>query len=311
MKKIFLFVTLIIFFTQCRLDRQVVPVDVDPDEVYKPLSPNDDNTPGGSTFGSDSIPGFTLDVDFTTSNPDVYVYFSNLTLLDVNPAITQNIFEFIQQQLAEFGFINQSFSLPHNKFESLVSEGLSYEDAAGTILDMQENAFETQIATYENLSHFNISFIIYPVFIDTKFITYREYAYCYTGGAHGMTVSTMHTYELSTGKLLTIKDIIKPKGLDKVREEVAAQMAYSYPIYENITSVEQYIDSLNVWLDHFDPMGVTGNITMQNFPLPDPALTSKGLVFIYPMYELTPGADGCPLIMLPYKDIDGCLAIEA
>ena len=309
-QKILLFLFLSLLVIGCHQNRQVVPYEVDADEIYKSLTPNEDNLPENITFGPDSIPGFTYDVDFTTNDSDVYVFFNKFTLLDVNPEITQNIFEFIQQQLTEFGFVNQSFSINPNEMEKLLADGVSFQEAAGKILDMQETAFDSQIATFENINHFNITFLIYPVYLDKKFVTYRETAYSYTGGAHGMTVSYLRTYDLSSGKLMGLNDIVKPDGLEKVREEVTAQMAYSYPIYENIKTVDQYLDSLNVWLDHFDPLGVAGDITVKNFPLTDPAITAEGLVFIYQMYELTPGADGCPLIVVPFKDIEGCLLIE-
>lgn len=309
-QKIFLSAFLILLISSCHHNRPVVPYEVYADEVYKALTPNDENLPTGATFGPDSIAGFTYDVEFTTNDSDVYVFFNSFTLLDVNPNITQNIFEFIQKELADYGFVNQSFSLNSDEMGKLMAEGLSYQEAAGKILDTIENAFEDQMATYENIDHFNMTFMIYPVYLSKNYVTYRETAYSYTGGAHGMTNSYLRTYDLSSGKLMTLNDIVKAEGLEKVREEVASQMAYSYPIYENITTVEQYLDSLNVWLDHFDPLGITGDITMKNFPITDPAITSEGLAFVYQMYELTPGADGCPLIVVPYKDIEGCLLIE-
>ena len=92
-----------------------------------------------------------------------------------------------------------------------------------------------------------------------------------------------------------------------VREEVAARMAYAYPIYENITTVEQYIDSLNVWLDNFNDSDSSQKITAKDFPIEDVALIKQGLVSVYQMYELTPGSDGCPVVVVPYEDIKGCL----
>lgn len=308
--QIFLLAFMAFFISSCHHDRSVTPFDVDADEVYKALSPNNENLPNDYTYGPDSIPGFNYDLEFNTKDSDVYVVFNKLTLLDIKPAITQNIFEFIRKQMADFGFIDQSFTLEPDEFGNLISQGLSYQEAAGKILDKLETAFERQIADYENIDHYNITFLIYPVFLDKYYITYRESVYAYTGGAHGMTISYLRTYDLLSGKLMLTKDIIKPEGLDKVREETASRMAYSYPIYENISTVEQYLDSLNVWLDNFDPMGITGDITLKNFPLPDPAITAEGLVFIYQMYELTPGSDGCPIILIPYKDLEGCLFIK-
>ena len=305
----FCFLISFIFFS-CQQNRQVIPYDENADEIYKPLAPNDSPDSMGLTFGKENIPGFIFDYEMSTDNQEIFVFFQNLTVLDINPAVTQDIFEFIQKQLCEYGFINDSVSLQPDEFKNLVSSGMTYAEASAKILDIQKQEFEAQfsiLATYN--SPFNIYFNIYPVYIDNNFVTYWESAYSYTGGAHGVTNSYMKTYDLLSGKFLNIEDIVKPERLSEVREEVVAHMAYSYPIYENISTVEQYIDSLNVWLEHFSPEDAKDEITIKNFPLADPAITKDGLVFMYQMYELTPGSDGCPLVFIPYKDIKGCLKV--
>lgn len=295
-------------YVSCRHERQIVPYDVDSDEIFKPLQPNEEDLPEDNTFGQDSIPGFTLDYEISSDYNDVYIYFSNLTLLEVNPSITQSLFNFAQQQLIEYGFTNDSVSFKPNEFDDLLAQGLSYRESTDKVLENISSVFKDKLSDYTYLGPFNISFMIYPVYLDKNYITYRESCYCYTGGAHGMTISYLHTYSLESGKLLTLNEIVKPSETEKVREEVAAQMAYSYPIYENIHTVQQYIDSLNVWLDNFaTDVNPEDEITLKNFPLPDPAITNEGLVFIYQMYELTPGSDGCPIVVVPYKDIKGCL----
>lgn len=295
----------------CNHTRQVVPYEQDTDEIFAPLQPNEEEMPEFQTFGKDSIPGFIFDFEMTTSNHDVFVYYQNLTVLDINPRITYDVLDFSLQQLCEYGFINDSINFTETEYQSLLKEGLNYKEASARTLDKFKEAFDSTVETYDSIvSPFNIYFQIYPVFLNKEIVTYRESAYCYTGGAHGMSISYLRTYDLSTGSLLTLADIVKPERLEEVREEVAAHMAYSYPIYENITSVDQYIDSLNSWLDNFETENEKKEITLQNYPLPDPALTEEGLVFIYQMYELTPGSDGCPVVLIPYKDIRGCLKIN-
>lgn len=294
--------------TSCSKERQVVPYDFDTAEILKPLEPNDDSSPENLTFGSENIHGTVLDQEFTTDLNEVYVYFQNLTILDINPGVTQSLFDFCFKQLAEYGFINDSISFPSNEFKTLMSQGNSYTEASEKILESLKSAFEAQkdtIASFQ--TPFNIYFQIYPIYLDQKLVTYRQTAYAYTGGAHGITISYLMTYSLETGKALTFEDIVKPTDYEAVKEEVAAHMAYSYPIYENITTVPQYIDSLNVWLDNYNAEDTSGQITIENFPVEDVAIVEQGLVFVYQMYELTPGSDGCPMVLIPYKDIRGCL----
>ena len=304
-----LFVAILLNVTGCRNERQVVPYEVDPDIIFKALQPNDENMPEGAAYGPENTPGFTFDNDFVTDNNDVYIYFVDFTVLDINPAITENLFDFILQELDEFGFIKESDSLNPARFNELIASGISYKDASANLLDDIKADFERKIAADPPYGAFNINFLIYPVYLDRNYVTYRESLYCYTGGAHGISVSYLYTYDIHTGRRLTVNDMVKKENLGEVREEVAAQMAYSYPIYENITTVNQYLDSLNLWLEHFAPDG-SDRITLQNFPLKDAAVTSEGLAFMYQMYELTPGADGCPLVVIPYEDIKGCLKIN-
>lgn len=311
-RRFFLFLPILLVIISCgRQTRQVVPYEVDPEEVFRPLEAQDEDSPIGPVFGENSIPGFIFDTDFTTENPDIFVFFQNFTVLDINPAITQTLFEFINNQLTESGFIEPSESFSENEFLNLIESGTPFAQSSAKVLDSLKSEFEARYDTLASYgSPFNIYFQVYPVFLDDNYVTYREYCYSYTGGAHGITASFLKTYDLKTGKELTLADIVKPEGMKEVHEEVAARMAYSYPIYENITTVDQYIDSLNVWLGDFngdDESQQDNHITLENYPLPDPGITKEGLAFIYQMYSMAPGSDGCPLVVVPYKDIKGCV----
>ena len=293
----------------CNHSRQVVPYDVDIEKVLKALEPNDADIPDRISFGSDSIPGFIFEEDFTTKENDIYVFFENFTILDSNPGITESLLEFVGQQLEEYGFISPNDSIKPMVYQDYLAEGLSYSQAVDAYIDRFKDDFGRNYQEIsKNGNYFNITFQIYPVYIDNEYVTYRESSYCYTGGAHGMTVSYLHTYSLESGKCLGLNDIVKSEYIAKIREDVAAQMAYSYPIYENIKTVDQYIDSLNVWLDNFSDDN-KDMVTLENFPLPDPALVEEGLAFLYEMYELTPGSDCCPLVVVPYQDLRGALKV--
>lgn len=295
----------------CNRERMVVPFDFDVDEIFKPLSPNEDENLADTTFGPQKIAGTIMDYEIPTEYSDIFIFFNNLTLLDVKPQINQQLFEFIQDQLCEYGFNNDSVSLAPNEYQELMASGLNYSQAAAHILDVQRENFNSQLDSIHSYSsHFNIYFKIYPVFLTDEFVTYRLNSYSYTGGAHGITVSLLKSFDLNSGKELKLDDIVKQDRIQDIRYDVAAQMAYSYPIYENIKSVSQYLDSLNVWLDNFENDGNDDQITLQNYPLSDPALTSQGLVFIYQMYQLTPGSDGCPVVLIPYEDIKGFLKVN-
>lgn len=303
--------TLIIIAGSCNKERLVVPYEVDADEVFKAIEPNDENQPSQLTFGSDSIPGTTIDYEVTSDNSEIYIFFENLTMLNIAPQINQDIFDFIDEQLDYFGFTDKTTISRNESYISLIKNGFSYSEATSEILNEISKDFESRLDTIMSFqSPFNIHFQIYPVYLSGNILTYRQTAYSYTGGAHGITVSYLKSYDLQNGSLLKLDDIVKPEEIEYVREEVVSAMAYLYPIYDNITTVGQYIDSLNSWLG--DSYGEEASehdnrITLNNYPLPDPGITKDGLAFIYQMYVLTPGSSGCPLVVIPYKDLKGSL----
>lgn len=304
-----IFISVIAF--SCSRSHPVVPGEIDEEEIYKALVPNEDESSRDLTFGPDSIPGFVFDYEMTTENPDIYIFLDNLTVMDINPAVNQDIMDFVYTQLSEYGYIAETTVLAPDEMEQLLGRGFNYAEATGEILDGINKAFDErypEISSYR--SPFNAYFQIYPLWLNDKIVTYRLTAYCYTGGAHGMTISYIRSYDLQSGKKLTFDDIVTPGEREYVREEIAAHMAYAYPIYENITTVEQYLDSLNVWLENFDSSEKGEKITAKDYPAPDVALISQGLVSVYQMYELTPGSDGCPVVVIPYANLKGCLTYQ-
>ena len=293
-------------------ERQVVPNDYDSENVYKALEPNEEEYPGMLTFGADSVPGFSIRYEIPTDSSEVYIHIEEFTAIDTNPAITVSLLSFLTQELSEYGFTSQNDSTLTVDFNAFINSGLSQEEATVKIMDKIKEDFYRQVAEiYSYEAAFNIVFNIYPVYINHRFITFREAAYCYTGGAHGNTTSRLLTFDMESGLALTLDDIFKADQLQNVREDVAAHMAYSYPIYDDIRTVGQYIDSLNMWLGNSATVEDESNamITASTFPLPTPGLNETGAVFIYPMYELTPGSDGCPVVVLPYSEIKDYLKI--
>ena len=62
-----------------------------------------------------------------------------------------------------------------------------------------------------------------------------------------------------------------------------------------------------MWLGTGTTENESKKITLKNYPLENPAISSKGLVFCYERYELAPGVDGSPVVVLPYDEVRDCL----
>ena len=280
-------------------------------DVFASIIPQD---PTERPITYKGIPVVTLKDSIPTENSEIYINL-NFTILDQNLEITDDLLNFGLYNLADTGFFYTPDSVCSEKYR-FVFIGMSSQEAAERLANIASKEFYEElptILTYE--CGFNIDINVYPVFLNSEYVTYYKNAYCYTGGANGNSVLTLQTYNSNTGKALDIKDIIKPDKLIKLRETVAAHMASSYPIYEGISTVQQYLDSLNQWrgatdLDRVPEHASSNNIeliTLKNYPIGDLGITAEGLVFCYPKYFLTPGSDGCPVIVVKYDEIRDCL----
>lgn len=102
----------------------------------------------------------------------------------------------------------------------------------------------------------------------------QTYTYA-AGAAHGMYHNEYVTFDLTTQKRLALTDILKPN--------VEAKVA------------EQLYDANANWL-------IQKDITRDKLQLSDNYYYGvNGLVFVYPLYELTSYAEGMPELKLPYQ----------
>ncbi|MFW1736692.1 RsiV family protein [Acinetobacter sp. ULE_I001] len=119
---------------------------------------------------------------------------------------------------------------------------------------------------------------IYVRFISQQnnLATFVIQTYTYVAGAaHGMYHNEYVTFDLTTQKRLALTDILKPN--------VEAKVA------------EQLYDANANWL-------IQKDITREKLQLSDNYYYGvNGLVFVYPLYELTSYAEGMPELKLPYQ----------
>jgi len=119
---------------------------------------------------------------------------------------------------------------------------------------------------------------IYVRFISQQYnlATFVIQSYTYVAGsAHGMQHNEFVTFDLNTQKRLALTDILKPN--------VEAKVA------------EQLYDANASWLTQHD-------ITRDKLQLSDNYFYGvNGIVFVYPLYELAPYAEGMPELRLPYQ----------
>ena len=117
------------------------------------------------------------------------------------------------------------------------------------------------------------------------FITYEGESYVYTGGAHGMPMEMIATFDANTGKQLTLDDVILPNGKDKLLKL----------IQKHVLAKDEYQSST---LSDFDEF---------TLPAQAPALKPDGVKFQYQAYEIACYAMGMPDCTIPYAEIQSLL----
>ena len=109
--------------------------------------------------------------------------------------------------------------------------------------------------------------------------------YEYGGGAHGYGWVSYMNFDVATGKVLELKDLLVTNYSDRLNE-IAARIFFG--ITEN--------DGM---LFDEDP---------NNFKLNDNfAITGGGLIFTFNPYEIAPYVAGMPEVTIPYRDMEALI----
>lgn len=169
-------------------------------DVYARLLPNEDWISSRHTYGKDSIIGNTVHYRVATDSSNVYMYF-DVTLLELHPRITANLISFVHSELLNWWFIDESDTIPPFGIKELSDKGLSQLDICKKILDWERKEFYKQLSgIYEDGTGFNIAIEIYPVYLDSEYVTYKKASYYYTGGMHANYSVFLQTYDRTTGR---------------------------------------------------------------------------------------------------------------
>lgn len=312
-KSFLLLAALIFVIASCaRSNEGLKAYSTDSLDISAPLIP-ENNLSDSSTYKG--IPVARIKDRFTTDSSEVYIDL-NIQILDQNPNITDHLLSFAIRNLSESGFISTPDSLISSKFNLPDYRSESTQEILNKFSGFVSKEFYARLP--EILGYgpgYNMSIIIYPVFLKDDYVTYYKYAYYYTGGAHGNDTKSLQTFNIKTGKALDVEDIILSDKYERFREAVVNHMAASYPIYEGIKTAKEYLDSLNNWRGSTLP-AVSGEeitpdskerITVKNFPIRAIGINDTGVVLSYEKYFLTPGVNGCPIIVIPYDEIRDCI----
>lgn len=145
-----------------------------------------------------------------------------------------------------------------------------------------QTAFEEDRKEVKETPSFGISHSMWTDFIaqKEKLATFAISFYDYEGGAHGIEGNRYFTIDLTTRHILTLNDLFNEKDLPKVKTLLWEQYNNSNKEYEPLIGVDSFNLSNNIYLD------------------------SRGVHFIYDVYEIAPYAAGEQDLLLYFGQLE-------
>ena len=145
-----------------------------------------------------------------------------------------------------------------------------------------QTAFEEDKKEVKETPSFGISHSMWTDFIaqKEKLATFAISFYDYEGGAHGIEGNRYFTIDLTTRHILTLNDLFNEKDLPKVKMLLWEQYNNSNKEYELVIGADSFNLSNNIYLD------------------------SRGVHFIYDVYEIAPYAAGEQDLLLYFGQLE-------
>ena len=143
-------------------------------------------------------------------------------------------------------------------------------------------AFEEDKKEVKETPSLGISHSMWTDFIaqKEKLATFAISFYDYEGGAHGIEGNRYFTIDLTTRHILTLNDLFNEKDLPKVKTLLWEQYNNSNKEYEPVIGADSFNLSNNIYLD------------------------SRGVHFIYDVYEIAPYAAGEQDLLLYFWQLE-------
>ena len=162
------------------------------------------------------------------------------------------------------------------------------EDAAAVIAEQAKDAYS---ANPENWVSYLAQSTYAPQRIDSGILSLFGSEATYTGGAHAEAVYRGISYDLVTGKELTLENVLT----QSMTKEVLARL-----VIESLTAQKE---KKNIW-DGFEA-AVTSRFSDSYLNDRDWFFSTTGLCFFFPPYEISPYASGAVVAEIPYGKLPG------
>ncbi len=169
---------------------------------------------------------------------------------------------------------------------------------AMTALAQQEKAYAEMDADDEDIEGMPLNCSMYSSVHELSFYNRRYLSFCqnsndYSGGAHGMPWQDGYTFDLETGKRLTLQDIVG--NSEEEFKEIAVR--YFRDLIE--TEPEMYWDDALSYVEEKVSLEWESEFY----------LTQEGISLSFGVYELAPYAAGYTEVCIPYEEFDMKIAL--
>lgn len=130
-------------------------------------------------------------------------------------------------------------------------------------------------------------------YLDENYVSFYQSSYVYLGGAHGMPYHIGYTFDLHTGEMLTLSDIVGNSETE-LKEIVTKHFA-------------EYIntDPESFWENAVDTVRECTDMDSMFY------LTEDGIVFYFEPYALACYAAGFQEVIIPYEEFDMKISLSA
>lgn len=192
-----------------------------------------------------------------------------------NPAAIDAINQFVLNQLIEFS---------------------DEQDKQATSLEELASMF---IADYQKtpnpLSSWELERTVHVVFSNDRFITLNFLENGYTGGAHPFSGQRYVVFDLTTGKQVTLADLLIP-GYESALN-IAAEKAFREARH---IAPDANLETEGFWFEN-NVFSVNNNFGVQ----------ADGIVFAFNPYEVAPYVMGSTQFTVPYEDISEIISADS
>ncbi len=182
--------------------------------------------------------------------------------------------------IAEIISNNEKYNKLESELKYLFRDSLDIKNYKNWKHQFQENKpkDEEDCYTSETIS------TVAPIFIDANIFVMSSYSYNYMGGAHGVMVTNFENYDLETGKIIDLSNILNIGSLE-------------FKTFYETKLKETYQD---------------GMLNENEIPLSNKFfILPTGIIFSYAPYELLGFAAGEPQIFFSYKELEPFIANDS